>query len=525
MKPFLKVAVAAAAGLMMTSVNASAAAGTEKSAIAPESVVPMSMDALQRRFVDLRFGMFIHFNMPTFVNEDWPDPDASPELFNPGKLDCRQWAKAAKSAGMTYGCLTTKHHSGFCIWDTKTTDYSVMSSPLKRDVVKEYVDAFRAEGLDVMLYFSILDTHAHLRPGWITPEHTELVKNQLRELLTNYGKITALIIDGWDAPWSRISYDEIPFEEIYALIKSIQPECLVMDLNAAKYPTDALFYTDIKSYEQGAGQKIDKKSNALPALSCYPIQKNWFWKTTFPTAPLKNVDVLVNENIVPMGKAYCNFILNVAPNRDGLMDENALKALKQIGKEWEKAEPGAAAKAALAIAPDYRADDDRFSGCAAPVIASNIAKHRRADSSWSYDMEISEFACDDEFESAWVANALAEGDPHLEVFLDKEEPFNQIVMTEEKGSEISGYRIDCRRNGEWHELMTVNAAGSSLSVNAGDVVAKKSGRVTILRFGETYGDAVRIVVTGYRKTAAPDGVYRSGSTVAISELGVYRERR
>lgn len=336
MKPFLKVAVAAAAGLMMTSVNASAAAGTEKSAIAPESVGSMSMDALQRRFVDLRFGMFIHFNMPTFVNEDWPDPDASPELFNPGKLDCRQWAKAAKSAGMTYGCLTTKHHSGFCIWDTKTTDYSVMSSPLKRDVVKEYVDAFRAEGLDVMLYFSILDTHAHLRPGWITPEHTELVKNQLRELLTNYGKITALIIDGWDAPWSRISYDEIPFEEIYALIKSIQPECLVMDLNAAKYPTDALFYTDIKSYEQGAGQKIDKKSNALPALSCYPIQKNWFWKTTFPTAPLKNVDVLVNENIVPMGKAYCNFILNVAPNRDGLMDENALKALKQIGKSGRR---------------------------------------------------------------------------------------------------------------------------------------------------------------------------------------------
>lgn len=104
-----------------------------------------SLDALQRRFVDLRFGMFIHFNMPTYVDEDWPDPDALPELFNPVKLDCRQWARAAKSAGMTYGCLTTKHHSGFCIWDTKTTDYSVMSSPFKRDVVKEYVDAFRAE--------------------------------------------------------------------------------------------------------------------------------------------------------------------------------------------------------------------------------------------------------------------------------------------------------------------------------------------------------------------------------------------
>ena len=207
-----------------------------------------SLHQLQQEFVDLRFGMFIHFNMPTYFNEDWPDPDASPALFNPTKLDCKQWAKAAKSANMTYGCLTTKHHSGFCIWDTKTTDYSVMSSPFKRDVVKEYADAFRAEGLKVMLYYSILDMHARLRPHCITPKHVEMIKEQIRELLTNYGEISALIIDGWDAPWSRISYDEIPFEDIYRLVKSLQPDCLVMDLNAAKYPAEALFYTDIKSY-------------------------------------------------------------------------------------------------------------------------------------------------------------------------------------------------------------------------------------------------------------------------------------
>lgn len=159
-----------------------------------------SLHQLQQEFVDLRCGMFIHFNMPTFFNEDWPDPDAAPELFNPVRMDCKQWAKAAKSANMTYGCLTTKHHSGFCIWDTKTTDYSVMSSPFKRDVVKEYADAFRAEGMKVMLYYSILDTHARLRPKCITPQHIEMIKEQLRELLTNYGEITALIIDGWDAP-------------------------------------------------------------------------------------------------------------------------------------------------------------------------------------------------------------------------------------------------------------------------------------------------------------------------------------
>lgn len=516
-----------------------------------------SLDALQRRFVDLRFGMFIHFNMPTYVDEDWPDPDASPELFNPVKLDCRQWAHAAKSAGMTYGCLTTKHHSGFCIWDTKTTDYSVMSSPFKRDVVKEYVDAFRAENLDVMLYYSILDTHAHLRPGWIVPEHKDMVKNQLRELLTNYGKISAIIIDGWDAPWSRISYDQIPFEEIYTLIKSIQPDCLVMDLNSAKYPADALFYTDIKSYEQGAGQHIDKESNALPALSCLPIQKTWFWKSYFPQTPVKDAEMLVKDNIVPMGKAYCNFILNVAPNRDGLMDDNALKALTQIGKIWAKTEPGAAGEAAKAIDPNYVAADLRFSECPAPIIASNLAKGRRADSSWSYDMEISEFAVDDDFESAWVANALGPECPNLRVYLDKEQLLNMIAITEEVGSEIREYRLDARVNGQWQELMLVHADAQSASADAGallscanaastgaahssefgptselspgtaavvSVNARKTGRVTVLRFNAIYADAIRITVLDSRKTKAPDGVYRSGSTLAISELGVYLER-
>lgn len=488
-----------------------------------------ALDVLQRRFVDLRFGMFIHFNMPTYVDEDWPDPDASPDLFNPVKLDCRQWAKAAKSAGMTYGCLTAKHHSGFCIWDTKTTGYSVMSSPFKHDVVKEYADAFRAEGLDVMLYYSILDTHARLRPGWIVPEHKDMVKKQLRELLTNYGKISAIIIDGWDAPWSRISYDQIPFEEIYALIKSIQPECLVMDLNAAKYPADALFYTDIKSYEQGAGQHIDKESNALPALSCLPIQKTWFWKSYFPQTPVKDAKMLVKENIVPMGKAHCNFILNVAPNRDGLMDDNAIKALAQIGKIWAKAEPGAAEKATAAIDPHYAASDARFSECPAPIIASNLAKGRKADSSWSYDMEISDFAVDDNFKTAWVANALGPEHPHLKIFLDKEQQFNMIALTEEVGSEILGYRLDARVNGLWHELMMVNADVSSASANAGSLLsgpvsAKKSGRVTVLRFGATYADAIRLTVLSSRKTSAPDGVYESGSTVAISELGIYNER-
>ncbi len=112
-----------------------------------------------------------------------------------------------------------------------------------------------------------------------------------------------------------------------------------MDLNAAKYPAEGMYYTDIKSYEQGAGQHISKETNKLPALSCLPINTSWFWKKDFPTNPVRDPMEIVNGNIIPLNNAFCNFILNVAPNTDGLIDNNALAALKTIGTKWKHAGP------------------------------------------------------------------------------------------------------------------------------------------------------------------------------------------
>lgn len=434
---------------------------------------------LQQEFVDLRFGMFIHFNIPTFMSDDWADPDASPSIFNPKKLDCNQWAKTAKEANMTYGCLTTKHHSGFCIWDTKTTDYNVMNSPFKRDVVREYVDAFRKQGLNVMMYYSILDTHHKLRPGHIEPKHIEMIKNQLTELLTNYGEIKALIIDGWDAPWSRISYDEAPFEDIYNLIKSIQPNCLVMDLNAAKYPTEALFYTDIKSYEQGAGQHISKDSNNLPALSCLPINTAWFWKEDFPTTPVKDPVAMVNDNIIPFNNVYCNFILNAAPNRDGLIDDNAVAAFRKIGQLWKN-------EGAVAALPRSEA----------PIISSNIAKFKPADSSWSWDMQLMDFANDDDFKTGWESNKSV-AKPWLEIDLGREQPFNMITITEKNNkNDIQTYTLEYMVNNEWKTIFS----GTKIDV------------IKINRFSRVWGNKVRIRIEGYK------------ATPTIAEFGVYNER-
>lgn len=440
-----------------------------------------SLPDLQQEFINLRFGMFIHFNIPTFMSDDWADPDASPSIFNPQKLDCNQWAKTAKEANMTYGCLTTKHHSGFCIWDTKTTDYNVMNSPLKRDVVKEYADAFRKEGLGVMLYYSIMDTHHKLRLGFISPKHIEMIKAQLTELLTNYGEIKALIIDGWDAPWSRISYDEIPFEDIYYLIKSLQPNCLVMDLNAAKYPTQALFYTDIKSYEQAAGQHISKDSNSLPALSCLPINSAWFWKEDFPKTPVKDPVKLVNDNIIPFNKVYCNFILNAAPNRDGLIDDNAVAAFRQIGKLWKN-------EGALNNLPKNEA----------PIISSNIAKFKPATSSWSWDMQLMDFANDDNFKTGWESNPLV-SKPWLEIELDNnEQPFNMITITEKNNkNDIQSYKLEYLHNGKWQTIFS----------------GAKSDVIKIHRFDKVWGNKVRI------------SIEESKGSPTIAEFGVYNERR
>jgi alpha-L-fucosidase len=447
------------------------ATAQQKAAIRP-------LPELQQNFVDLGLGMFIHYGMPTFMDQDWSDPDAPLSLFKSPKLDPDQWAKAAKSANMTYGCLTTKHHSGFPIWNTKTTSYNIMNTPLKRDVVKEYADAFRKNGLKVMLYYSILDTHHGIRPNQITPERIKMIKDQITELLTNYGEITALVIDGWDAPWSRISYDDVPFEDIYYLIKSLQPNCLVMDLNAAKYPTEALFYTDIKSYEQGAGQFISKENNQLPALACLPLQENWFWKTSFPTTPVKNVTELVNKFIIPYNGAYCNFILNVAPNKDGLIDDNAVVALKEIGKIYKKA-----------------ANPSKVPSHSAPIISSNIAKYVKSNSSWSDDMNIMDFANDDNFRSSWSSNPTVKA-PWFELTFEKAVPCNMIVLTSGNSS-AAQYSLQYYANGKWNDLKATNEGEK---------------KVSIFRFERIWSEKIKVTIL------------QSDRTPAIAELGVFNER-
>jgi alpha-L-fucosidase len=405
----------------------------------------------------------------------------SPAVFNPSKLDCNQWAEAAVSAGMKYGCLTTKHHSGFCIWDTKTTDYNVMNSAYKHDIVKAYADAFRSHGLKVCLYYSVLDIHHNLRPGWIdSKKNTQFVIDQLTELLTHYGEISELVIDGWDAGWSRISYEDVNFEAIYKLVKHLQPNCLVLEHNAAKYPAQELFYTDVKHYEQNAGQKISKAINDVPAQAGIPINTTWFWKTNSPTEQLKNADSIVLNNLIPLNEAHCNFILSVEPNRLGLIDENAVQALQLIGRKWKNT--GNALKLPRATTP---------------IIAHNLAKFRKSSSSWP-DYYLSDFGNDDNFKTAWISNASVK-DPWYEVDFDKMQFFNMIVLSElfdgKKYNEarISDLVLQYFDGKHWLDIP----------------IAQTNSIVKVLRFPVVQGEKVRVLIKQFlpRPTIAEFGVY------------------
>jgi len=191
----------------------------------------------QLRWQEMEMYAFIHYSLNTYTDEEWGYGNESPELFNPSDLDCRQWARVCKQAGMKGIIFTAKHHCGFCMWPSKYTEYSVKNSPWKQgkgDVVRELADACREEGLKFAVYLSPWDRN-HKDYG--KPEYITYFRNQLRELLTEYGEIFEVWFDGANGGdgWygganetrkiDRTTYYQWP--ETYRMIRELQPSCLI----------------------------------------------------------------------------------------------------------------------------------------------------------------------------------------------------------------------------------------------------------------------------------------------------------
>ena len=285
------------------------------------SVYADTLQELQADFLGMRFGLFLHYNMSTYTDEEWASETTSPDVFNPGStLDCGQWADAAVSAGMDYMVLTVKHHDGFCLWNSGFTTHDVGSSGWRSgggDVVQEFVDAARSRNLGIGLYYSIWDKK--------NGEDVSFIKNQLTEILTNYGAITLLWFDAWGAP--PVGFDQVPYTEIRDHIKSIQPNCLVL----ANNQEFNLNHSEIVLYWQ-AGNGLPAPDNTLPAEAHGTIRADgkWFYHAA-GNCNLRSVEDLRGYRQACNSKV-ANYLLDVTPNQLGLIPNCQVQLLNQLGE-------------------------------------------------------------------------------------------------------------------------------------------------------------------------------------------------
>lgn len=319
---------------------------------APAPVVAQTMTMQERlsRYIDQRFGMFIHYNMNTYYG-GWGENRVDPKTFAPPDGDCHtftdQWAKAAKSAGMKFGLLTTKHHDGFALWPSKavppksspygTTPYTIAQSKVPTmDVVKCYVDSFRAQGLDPNLYFSIWDPNNGIGsqsghntdPGavdWATVG--DYITTQLTELLTNYGPIPLIAFDGYE--WLT-GHQQVPYDKIRALVHRLQPDAIVLDHDGGTpWEVDTVYFEEPLGVRVPAG-------NTTPGSQGQTIAKNsnWFWDSGQASSGYMSASDVVNE-LKATEPNYTTFILDCPPNPQGMLDSGVVTVLGQIPTLWK----------------------------------------------------------------------------------------------------------------------------------------------------------------------------------------------
>ncbi|MEI6673686.1 MAG: alpha-L-fucosidase [Verrucomicrobiota bacterium] len=284
-------------------------------------------DARVREFRDLRFGMFVCWSFSTFSNVEWTHGVQQVNFFNPTGFDPDQWCEAAKDAGMKYILFLTKHHDGFCLWDTQTTERKVTQSPLKVDALKKVREACDRHGLKLALYFSEGDW------TWPDKKNADLKKAQLKELCTQYGPIEYF--------WLDIAQTDggLDLAATTQWIKQFQPNCFVG--SNGNRPG-----ADLHIGEMGAGFALDdaaKTKGYRAAEFTYPIlggRKEGRWFYTMPEWDSRVVPAAdIYQDYLAAIKSDSLFALDVAPDRAGKIRDIDLKTLHEVGEMIRKPQP------------------------------------------------------------------------------------------------------------------------------------------------------------------------------------------
>jgi len=312
-------------------------------------------------FTKDRFGMFIHWGLYALpARHEWvKNRECTPEdvynrylnYFDPDMYDPKEWAKMARAAGMKYAVLTSKHHEGFCMFDSKFTDYKCTNTPAGRDLVKEYAEAFRAEGLKVGFYYSLIDWHHpdftidRIHPRRNDPEaeklnegrdmkrYAQYMRDQVTELLTNYGKIDILWFDfSYPAPdggrWPvGKGRDDWESEKLIALARSINPG-IIID-NRSDIEQD--LWTP-EQYQPVEWLKHEKTGELVTWEACQTFSGSWGYHRDEMTWKSPEMLIRMLINTVALGG---NLLMNVGPTARGYLDKRAQDALA-VYAEWMK---------------------------------------------------------------------------------------------------------------------------------------------------------------------------------------------
>ena len=387
-----------------------------------------------------QLSMFVHFTVNTFTNKEWGDGSESPAIFNPGKLDARQWARVAKECGFGSMILTAKHHDGFCLWPTKTTRHSVASSPWrggKGDLVREFTEACRAEGLGVGFYLSPWDRNAPIYGQG--KAYDDFYIEQLTELLTGYGPIVEVWFDGANDKGPNGQRQAYDWARIHRTVRALQPQAVMFsdagpDLrwignesgsagSTCWASVDPSRVTKPGANDPWTGEALQQGDPYgqvwRPGETDVSIRPGWFWH------PEQDDKVRSAENLLGLYSTSVGrnskLLLNVPPTRDGLFHPRDVESLR-----------GFARLRAEVLARDHAAGATA-SASAASAQAGNVLAEDH-DRYWSPGADA---------RSGWLQLRFAEP-----------VEFDLIRLEEaiEHGQQIANYRVDVDDGSGWRPL-------------------------------------------------------------------------
>ncbi|AOW10315.1 alpha-L-fucosidase [Flavobacterium gilvum] len=455
-------------------------AAQKANAPAPYGVLPTEPHL---QWHEMEQYVLVHFTPTTFQNKEWGYGDADPKIFNPAKFDASQIVNAAKAGGFKGVILVAKHHDGFCLWPTKTTDYNISKSPFrngKGDMVKEFEVAARNAGIKFGLYCSPWDRN---NENYGKPQYVDIYREQLKELYSNYGKLFITWFDGanggdgyYGGKNEKRNIDRSTYygwDTTWGISRNLQPGAVIFADNGdvrwvgnehgfaaeTSWATFTPEPTDGKKVAAPGETKSEKAPEGTrngkywkPAECDVPLRNGWFYHTTDDNH-VKSVSELFEIYSKSVGRGGC-LDLGISPDTDGLLHQNDVKALKDFGDYLKQLFANNLAKSAVIKASDVRGGDSKSFG------TKNLVDEDR----YSY----------------WATNDDVKK-PSLTLDWKNEQTFNIIRLREniKLGQRIEKVEVDAFVNGNWKKIAEATSIGANRLIRLQNYVTTSKLRIRI----------------------------------------------